>query len=149
MDFVFDDGGRKAAGYAGRTSDCVVRAIAIATQKPYQEIYDAMNEAGANERKTKNRRGTSSARTGVFKPTTRRYMKTLGWTWVPTMFIGRGCKVHLETGELPMGRLIVSVSRHLTAVIDGNIHDTYDPRRNPGPGYGGRCVYGYFIKDGV
>ncbi len=34
MDFLCDDGGRAAAGYKGRAADCVVRAIAIATQKP-------------------------------------------------------------------------------------------------------------------
>lgn len=41
--------------------------------------------------------------------------------------------------ELPSGRLIVAVSRHLCAVIDGVIHDTFDPSRD-----GTRCVYGYF-----
>src|SRR6516164_288534 len=43
------------------------------------------------------------------------------------MRIGQGCTVHLARGELPMGRLIVSVSRHVVAVIDGVIHDTHDP----------------------
>lgn len=37
MDFVFHDGGRAAAGYKGKTGDCVTRSIAIATGKPYQE----------------------------------------------------------------------------------------------------------------
>jgi hypothetical protein len=40
MDFIYNDGGRVATGYKGRASDCVVRAIAIATQKPYQEVYE-------------------------------------------------------------------------------------------------------------
>jgi hypothetical protein len=31
MSFVFDDGGRQAAGYKGSTSDCITLAIAIAT----------------------------------------------------------------------------------------------------------------------
>ncbi len=34
------------------------------------------------------------------------------------MQIGSGCTVHLRADELPSGRLVVSVSRHLTAVID-------------------------------
>jgi hypothetical protein len=55
------------------------------------------------------------------------------------MQIGSGCKVHLRDGELPTGRLVVFVSKHYTAVIDGVIHDTYDPSRA-----GTRCVYGYF-----
>ena len=55
------------------------------------------------------------------------------------MKIGSGCTVHLRADELPTGRLIVSVSRHVVAVIDGVIHDTHDPSRD-----GTRCVYGYW-----
>lgn len=40
MTFQFDDGGRAAAGYKGTTGDCACRAIAIASGRPYQEIYD-------------------------------------------------------------------------------------------------------------
>lgn len=57
------------------------------------------------------------------------------------MSIGTGCKVHLTSNELPAGRLIVKVSKHLTAVINGVVHDTHDPSRE-----GTRCVYGYYIK---
>jgi hypothetical protein len=42
IEHVFNDGGRSAAGYKGSTGDCVVRAIAIATCKPYTEVYDAL-----------------------------------------------------------------------------------------------------------
>jgi len=42
----------------------------------------------------------------------RAYNESLGWKWTPTMRIGQGCKVHLRADELPVGRLIVSVSRH-------------------------------------
>ena len=60
--------------------------------------------------------------------------------WTATMDIGKGCRVHLRAGEVPMtGRVIVKVSRHLTALIDGVIHDTGDPSRD-----GTRCVYGYW-----
>ena len=167
MRFLFDDGGRGEAGYKGMASDCVCRSIAIATGKPYQEVYEQLNALGANERTGKRKRGKSSARTGVYKPTIRKYMESLGWEWVPTMFVGQGCKVHLHDGELPMGRLVVSVSKHLTAVIDGVIHDTHDPQReiavferdfgqelkpNQGRNINGvftmqrRCVYGYFRR---
>jgi len=69
-------------------------------------------------------------------------MESTGWQWPPTMLIGQGCKVHLRAEELPAGRLVVSVSKHLVAVIDGVIQDTHDPSRN-----GTRCVYGYFTKE--
>ena len=142
MQYVYDDGGRKAAGYRGETGDCVCRAIAIATGKPYQEVYDALNAMGNEERLTQARRGSkSSARTGVFKQTIHQYILAQGWHWTPTMFVGRGCTVHLTEDELPMGRLILSVSRHTVAVIDRVIHDTHDPSR-----FGNRCVYGFFLR---
>jgi hypothetical protein len=68
-------------------------------------------------------------------------LESLGWRWVATMKIGGGCRVHLKAAELPRGRLILRCSKHTTAVIDGIIHDTYDPWRA-----GTRCVYGYFTK---
>jgi hypothetical protein len=72
------------------------------------------------------------------------YMRSIGFIWVPCMTIGSGCKVHLADGELPMGRLVVNVSRHSVAVIDGAIHDTHDPTRD-----GNRCVYGFWkLKPG-
>lgn len=137
--WVFDDGGRAAAGYRGQTGDCVCRAIAIATGMPYDEVYGLVNEQAASERASKRRRDRSSARAGVHKPTSKRVIQSLGWKWTPTMQVGQGCKVHLRADELPAGRLIVSVSRHLVAMIDGVIHDTHDPSRN-----GTRCVYGYW-----
>ena len=178
MNFIFNDGGRAAAGYKGSARDCVVRSIAIATGKPYQEVYRDI-ECYASAERPRGRKRRSSPRLGVQIPTIRRYMKALGWTWVPTMKIGQGCKVHLADGELPKtGRLVVSVSHHLTAVIEGDIHDTFDPRReetsevwtrrmnyNLAAGeqiisrqenmgtmtvarkIGGRCVYGYFVKE--
>src|ERR1700693_3060193 len=137
--FQFDDGGRSAAGYKGKTGDWVVRSIAIATGLPYQQIYDLVNGASACERTGTRKRGKSNARTGVYKTSIKRVMKSLGWVWTPTMQIGSGCTVHLRADELPSGRLVVSVSKHLTAVIDGVIPDTHDPSRR-----GTRCVYGYW-----
>ena len=55
------------------------------------------------------------------------------------MKIGSGCKVHLSDDELPPGRLVVMLSRHAAAVIDGVLHDTHDSSRG-----GSRCVYGYW-----
>ena len=59
------------------------------------------------------------------------------------MKVGEGCKVHLTRHELPSGRLIVRVSKHLTTMIDGVINDIYNPSRD-----GKRCVYGYYQKEG-
>src|SRR5215203_1372917 len=123
MTYVYDDGGRAAAGYKG-------------------EIYDGINELALGERTGTRKRGKSNARLGVYKGTIRKYMEALGWTWTPTMQIGSGCQVHLRADELPAGRLVVSVSKHSVAVIDGVVHDTHDPSRD-----GTRCVYGYFQRN--
>jgi hypothetical protein len=141
MKFQHDDGGREAAGYKGAAGDCVCRAVAIATGKPYREVYANLNALAKGERRGKKKRKISSARDGVFSQTLRRYMEHLGWGWQPTMQIGSGCTVHLRDGELPGGRLIVCLSRHVSAVVDGVIHDLYDPTRG-----GSRCVYGYFYQ---
>lgn len=141
LNYVYDDGGRSAAGFRGDAGDCVARAVSIAIGLAYKEVYDALNALGRTERRLKKRRGKrSSARTGVFKATSRRYLQSLGLVWTPTMKIGSGCTVHLRADQLPAGRLIVAVSRHLTTVIDGVVHDTHDPSRA-----GTRCVYGYWV----
>jgi len=123
MKWSYDDGGRAKAGYVGHPGDCVCRAIAIATGKPYQEVYGALNEVGKSMRQTRRVRA-SSARTWVARPVYERYLKSIGWRFVPTMKIGSGCRVHLNDGELPQGRIICRLSKHLVAVIDGVIHGT-------------------------
>jgi hypothetical protein len=152
MKYVYDDGGRAAAGFKGEAGDCVTRAIAIATGKPYREVYDALWSGLRDHAETKRdrvakrisrgagRRGTTP-RNGVHRKIFGPYLESLGWRWVPTMQIGSGCKVHLRSDELPAGRLVVSVSKHVVAVIDGVVHDTHEDDRG-----GTRCVYGYYVK---
>lgn len=137
MRFVHSDGGRAAAGYKGSAGDCVCRAVAIASGKPYAEIYAALAQGAGTERRSRGR----SARNGIHvkRKWFKDYMRSLGFVWVSCMGIGTGCRVHLAAGELPAGRLVVHVSRHSVAVIDGVIHDTFDPQRDTG-----RCVYGYW-----
>lgn len=136
MNFQYNDGGRAAAGFKGEAGDCVCRAIAIATGLPYGKVYGelAFRVGGTT--------GVRSARNGVKRDVYERYLKQLGWKWVPTMAVGKGCTVHLSADELPTGCTIIArVSKHLCAVVDGVLHDTHDCSRE-----GSRCVYGYFIK---
>ena len=140
MLFYRNDGGRTGAGYEVKTKDCVYRAIAIAMDIPYQNVHSELNDLIASHRNSKQKK-MSSAKSGVFKRFYTEYLINKGWSWVPCMGIGTGCQVHLKASELPMSRLIVRVSKHLTAVIDGVLNDTHDCSRNET-----RCVYGYFIK---
>lgn len=130
MKWVFNDGGRSNYFSAKSVNDCVVRAIAIATQRDYNDVYNTIGEIVGY-----------SPRNGVYRNDLQKIMKEFGGTWTPCMSIGSGCKVHLKDGELPMdARLICNVSKHLTCVINGVINDTFDPSRGES-----RCVYGYWI----
>lgn len=149
-DFIFDDGGRSKYFSGDKVGDCVTRAIAIATGEDYRTIYVAMSEGMAKLGKPK------SARLGVSKKVYHKFLLDNGFKWVPTMFIGQGCKVHLHREELPNGILIVRLSKHLTCVKEGIIYDTYNPQRGSitgttkGIAYSlkeSRCVYGYYIKE--
>ena len=140
--YVFNDGGRAEAGYSGSAGDCVTRAIAIASGLPYQEVYDRLSQGCKSQRRSKHQKTKmSSARDGVHtdRKWFKDYMAELGAKWTPTMQIGSGCKVHLKAEELPLGKIVCSVSKHFVAVLDGVIHDTHDPSRD-----GTRCVYGYW-----
>ena len=127
----------------------MVRSIAIAANLPYMQVYEDLREANecyAQERDNKlsrllNQRG-SSPRNGNHRNVFHDYILAQGFEWVPTMKVGAGCQVHLRPNELPNGILIVKVSKHLTAVIDGVMYDTHDPSRG-----GSRCVYGYYLKN--
>jgi hypothetical protein len=135
--FADNDGGRAAAGFKPSGGDCVTRSIAIITGRPYMEVYRDLADGGKAQRGKK-----SSPRSGMLtqRKWFKDYMIGQGFQWVATMRIGSGCRVHLNADEMPKGRLVASVSKHYTAMIDGVIHDTFDPSRD-----GERCVYGYWI----
>jgi hypothetical protein len=138
LPFKHSDGGRSAAGFKGHAGDCVCRAVAIASGKPYAEVYAALSDGAGSERKSKGRTARNGIRTSRkwFKD----YMQSLGFVWTSTMQIGSGCTVHLRAGEVPMqGRHVVMVSKHAVALVEGVLIDTHDASRD-----GNRCVYGYW-----
>lgn len=147
--FNYNDGGRSKYFKGRDAGDCVTRAITIATEQDYKEVY---NDMALGMKKLK---GKKTARDGVSKKVYHSYLIKNGFEWVPTMTIGSGCKVHLCASELPEGTLVVRVSKHLTCVMNGVIHDTYNPQRGSLVGMQDgipfkqeetRCVYGYYIK---
>jgi hypothetical protein len=140
--WIHSDGGRAAAGFKGKAGDCVCRAIAIATGLPYAEVWARLAAGcGRWERTPSGRRRAASASHGidVKRKWYKNYMRELGFVWTPMMRLGSGCKVHFKADELPKGRLVVQVSRHSVAVINGIIHDVHDCARS-----GRRCVCGYW-----
>lgn len=132
MEWLYDDGGREAAGFRGDAGDCGTRAVAIATGQDYRVVYDALAELNGK-----------SVRDGTPRKVMDAYLiGQLGWRWVATMGIGTGARVHLDDGELPEWKPVIArCSKHYVAVMYGVIHDTYDPSRD-----GTRCVYGYWTQ---
>jgi len=144
LPFRFNDGGRSKAGFSGSARDCVARSTAIASGLSYIEVYSALAQGNATQRASKRTpRRTRTASQGIFtqRKWFKDYMTSLGFVWVPTQRIGSVNKARLCKGALPNGKLVVSVPRHYTAVINGVINDTFDCSRN-----GKRCVYGYWVK---
>lgn len=142
MKFIYSDGGRSKYFKATDVGDCVTRAICNATGMDYKEVYDGLKELAKHERITKKHKHKSSVRDGTSKKTTKKYIESIGWVWVPVMQIGSGCTKHLSEDDFPsIGTYIVSVSQHLTCIKDGVLYDTYDCSRD-----GTRCVYGYWYK---
>jgi hypothetical protein len=128
--YQYNDGGRREAGYKGFTGDCVARAIAIATEIPYKEVYTELKTVCRKEQ------DGSSVRNGIGRKVYYNYLRERGWRWTP-------CRVYLSADELPSGRIICLLRCHdcwhLTTVIDGVINDRYDPLRGRK-----RWVYGYY-----
>lgn len=119
LDFAFDDGGRLKAGFKGSARDCVVRALAIATGKPYGDLYSELATARAATGKPR------SARNGIARN-----------VYEP-IFAAHGLrKVKLPPGPRPtfgeahakFGDCIVSTRKHVCALINGALRDTNDWR---------------------
>lgn len=146
LPFQFDDGGRAKAAFQSLARDCVTRSIAIATGLPYQRVYQDIASGNAAQKATsKTPKRSLSADHGV---NTRRkwfkeYMSSLGFEWVPAMHVGNPKRAYLCEEDLPTGRLVVALSKHYTAVINGVIRDTFNCCPD-----GSRCVFGFWRLKG-
>lgn len=124
---TYTDGGRKESGRKGKTHDCVVRAIAIATEQPYDKVYKDL--ANLNKEMT----GLRSARNGLFRKVYEKYLNSIGWYWQSApKFNGRKAYHY----DMPDGKVIGRQAGHLVAIIDRVIHDSWDSRH--------KMVYGYW-----
>ena len=130
LDFIHNDGGRAAAGYAGSTGDCVTRAISIALQQDYEHIRQELMSATADFRRTSRKksarkRTTNSVFNGVPPDVYRRWLENRGWTLTSCQQVGHPSSVRMIADHLPRGRIIVRLRKHLVAVIDHTVHDTH------------------------
>ena len=123
-EYKYNDGGRKEAGYKGKTGDCGVRAIAIATDRPYKEVYEAIasikeNWKGRSRKAQKTRAGGPGK--GVFPEVIEAYLQSIGgWQWIKS-------KVRIDDNRL-QSRSICRVRKHFFCIIEDVVHDTFDDR---------------------
>ena len=102
MKVVINDGGRKAAGFPFSTKLCLIRAVAIATERPYQEVLTEIGE----ECSLRNPERLHA------------FMASLGWSYTALT-----TPVTRKRWMAPAGRMVVVVDSHHVAVVDGVNHD--------------------------
>lgn len=128
--WVYNDGGRAEAGYKGTAADCVVRAIAIAMDLPYKVIYEDLRRTLLTYRQ-------GSPRNGIPDDLMKRYLAKLGFRYKKIV----SDTVTLHKDELPKGKAIADLPGHVSAVIDGIVHDAYNPNHKKA-----QRLYGYWYR---
>ena len=135
LDFVVDDGGRKAAGYKGNASDCVLRSLSIALGEDYEDLRRELMEETKNfantsrSRKAKRQKKEgSSVFKGVYREIYSVILKRRGWIRTGMSKIGSSKRYYLTKSDVPPVPVILHTRRHLTTSIDHTIRDTWDTR---------------------
>jgi len=122
-----NDGGRAGSKRPKARNDCTVRAIAIACAIPYDEAYDLLALEG--------RKGGRGFQFKFWAPAATVNGRRFVWRSFPAikgeprMSHARFCR------ENPTGVYILNTAKHVAAVIDGVVQDTFTE-------YDGRCIYG-------
>lgn len=99
--------------------NCVARAISLTAGLPYHQVAKDINECLSNARMNDRFSASWGVPTDNFR--VQNLLKELGFKKV------HGYEgVHLD--DLPPGKWMVQVHRHMTVVKGGKIHDTWDPR---------------------
>lgn len=113
--YVYDDGGRSQY-YKGKTRDCLCRAIAIVTGWDYKFVYD-MIKHDLHQHPGKGIRDDRMLRL---------FMKNIGFEYGV-------CQGVLVKGKMPHKcRMVCMTRNHAIAVINGEVHDTFDSRYKRG-----------------
>ena len=112
-----------------KTGDCVVRALAIAEDKKWIDVYDTLCKVGRKLYEIPNSRK-------VYE----NYLILGGWTKqrMPKHPTGKRYTLRELADEKKESTIVVSVARHLATVKNGNLLDTWDCSR--------KCVGNYFTK---
>ena len=104
--FQWNDGGRAASGFVGVTGDCATRSLAIVTGRSYRDVYQDLWD-----------RQQRTPRRGVYVDAVNQFLRDNGW---------KRQELDVE-GGLPQGIVVLSFADHVSALIDGVVHDTWNP----------------------
>ena len=141
LEFHYNDGERKDAGFRGMTGDCLFRAIAIATGLPYLDVYSNVSSTMKNH-------GYRASGNAYLQTRALRKPGMLPVRAVQSLVLmDYGfAKVPLPPGPRPTyaqafqqyGTCIVSTKGHVTALMDGALQDTFDGRTYDYPTVSGK-----------
>lgn len=100
-----------------KVGDCVVRAIAKAEGKRWQEVYDGLCAIGRELFAMPNDKKTYEA-----------YLERNGWFKLPMPRFEDNTRYTVKefADAHPKRTFIISVANHLTVVVDGTLFDTHD-----------------------
>ena len=135
IEYRYDDGGRRAAGYRGKTGDCVVRAIAICAGRDYRTVYLTM--AGQMRRNGHTASGNAYATSERNRRQPRQHGQLRAKRVQDRVLELHGFrKVRLPSGARPTfteaheryGDCIAGTTKHMAAIVGGALRDIFDGR---------------------
>ncbi len=132
MKFIKNDGGRSKAFPQAkkRIGDCVIRSIAIATKKDYKVVWNDLFSLSKENGHFPNDDENCIA-----------YIEKLGYQRIK---FGKKL-VRINSKHIPKDATIIChVRRHWVTMVNGDIHDTWDSRKNSIGDYS--RVFSYYIK---
>lgn len=121
--FVQTDAGRSSSKRSKQKNDCTVRAWATANHIPYDEAYDVLKSFGRKSGRGIDFKGFANTQINIVSRISFPAVKGK-----KRMNIGKFCN------QYDKGIFIIKTAKHVSAVLDGVVHDTFEPRHD-------RCVY--------
>ena len=100
-----------------RSNDCVIRAIAKATGKDWDEVFEQLAIIGLELKDVVNS-----------KPVYDKYLQQLGYPMQKQPRKSNNTKYTAAefATEFNKGRYVISLANHLSVVVDGKIYDTWN-----------------------
>lgn len=97
--------------YGNRIADCVIRCLSVLTNREWEKVYDELTDLSGD--------------IGLLFNDVEFVEEYLDSKYL------RECHYSKTVGEFakeyPYGKYAVTMNGHITAIIDGNIIDTFDP----------------------